>query len=165
MFPVLDSGNTDIDGLDTTNACFGGTAALLNAINWMESWAWDGRNALVVVADIAMYVNGNARPTGGWYAIAMLITPDPPLVIDRGMRAFHMSHVYDFYKPNMSSEYPVIDGQLSIKCFLSALDTCYKRYKEKAAKQLQARVTMKNLDYILFHTPFCKMARKTMARM
>jgi hypothetical protein len=43
-----DHDNTDIEGIDTTNACYGGTAALLNAIHWMESSAWDGRYALVI---------------------------------------------------------------------------------------------------------------------
>jgi hydroxymethylglutaryl-CoA synthase len=43
-----DNGNTDIEGIDTTNACYGGTAALLNAIHWIESSAWDGRLALVI---------------------------------------------------------------------------------------------------------------------
>lgn len=37
-----DSGNTDIEGIDTTNACYGGTASLFNAANWMESSYWDG---------------------------------------------------------------------------------------------------------------------------
>ena len=36
-------GNTCIEGIDTTNACFGGTAALFNAVNWVESSSWDGR--------------------------------------------------------------------------------------------------------------------------
>lgn len=36
------SGNTSLEGIDTTNACYGGTAALFNAINWMESSSWDG---------------------------------------------------------------------------------------------------------------------------
>ena len=34
--------NTNIEGIDTTNACYGGTAALFNAINWIESSYWDG---------------------------------------------------------------------------------------------------------------------------
>lgn len=38
-----DSGNTDVEGIDTTNACYGGTAALINAINWVESSSWDGK--------------------------------------------------------------------------------------------------------------------------
>jgi len=37
------SGNTNVEGVDTTNACYGGTAALFNAINWIESSSWDGR--------------------------------------------------------------------------------------------------------------------------
>ena len=35
-------GNTDIEGVDCINACYGGTAALFNAINWIESSSWDG---------------------------------------------------------------------------------------------------------------------------
>jgi hydroxymethylglutaryl-CoA synthase len=37
-----ESGNTEIEGLDTTNACYGGTAALFHAVNWIESSSWDG---------------------------------------------------------------------------------------------------------------------------
>ena len=37
-----DSGNTNVEGIDTTNACYGGTSALFNAINWIESSSWDG---------------------------------------------------------------------------------------------------------------------------
>jgi hypothetical protein len=31
------SGNTDLEGVDSTNACYGGTAALFNSVNWVES--------------------------------------------------------------------------------------------------------------------------------
>ena len=37
-----ESGNTNIEGVDTTNACYGGTQALFNAVAWVESSAWDG---------------------------------------------------------------------------------------------------------------------------
>lgn len=37
-----ESGNTDVEGIDTTNACYGGTASLFNAASWVESSAWDG---------------------------------------------------------------------------------------------------------------------------
>lgn len=51
-----------------------------------------------------------------------------------GTRSSHMEHVYDFYKPDLQSEYPVVDGKLSIQCYLGALDKCYQRYRSKAAK-------------------------------
>ena len=35
-----------------------------------------------------------------------------------------MEHAYDFYKPNLSSEYPVVHGKLSLQCYLSALGLC-----------------------------------------
>lgn len=35
-------GNNNIEGVDSTNACYGGTAALFNSIAWIESSAWDG---------------------------------------------------------------------------------------------------------------------------
>lgn len=45
-----------IAGIDSKNACYGGTAALLNSLAWVESSAWDGRYA-IVVAGIVSDVN------------------------------------------------------------------------------------------------------------
>jgi len=79
-----ESGNTDIEGIDTTNACYGGTNALFNTVNWMESSAWDGRYGLVVAGDIAVYASGNARPTGGCGVCALLVGPNAPIVMEQG---------------------------------------------------------------------------------
>ncbi|EAA11950.3 AGAP005847-PA [Anopheles gambiae str. PEST] len=160
-------GVTDLEGIDTTNACYGGTAALLNAINWIESSSWDGRLALVVCGDIAVYAQGSARPTGGAGAVAMLIGPNAPLRFERGLRATYMKHAYDFYKPDLSSEYPVVDGKLSIQCYLSALDACYQLYRKKFAQRhpdLVAPVTLDTFDAVIFHSPYCKLVQKSLAR-
>ncbi|KAL6005545.1 hypothetical protein ACLOJK_006112 [Asimina triloba] len=132
-------GNTDIEGVDSTNACYGGTAALFNCVNWVESSSWDGRFGLVVCADSAVlvYAEGPARPTGGAAAVAMLIGPHAPIVFESKYRGTHMAHVYDFYKPNLASEYPVclylvVDGKLSQTCYLMALDSCYKRFSSRS---------------------------------
>ncbi|BFZ00092.1 hypothetical protein BsWGS_03130 [Bradybaena similaris] len=161
-----ESGNTDIEGVDTTNACYGGTAALFNAINWVESSSWDGRYALVVAGDIAVYATGNARCTGGAGAVAILVGPEAPLVFDRGVRSSHMQHAYDFYKPDMASEYPVVDGKLSIQCYLHALDMCYDRYTTKAiAAGLRSDNTLDVGDAFVFHSPYCKLVQKSFARL
>lgn len=159
-------GVTDLEGIDTTNACYGGTAALFNAINWVESSSWDGRLALVVCGDIAVYAKGSARPTGGAGAIAMLIGPNAPLVFDRAVRATFMKHAYDFYKPDLSSEYPTVDGKLSIQCYLSALDKCYQLYRSKYLKQNPGatKVGLEQFDAVIFHTPYCKLVQKSLAR-
>lgn len=157
--------NTDILGVDCINACFGGTSAFLNAINWIESRDWDGRFAMVVVSDIAKYEKGPARPTGGAGAIALLIGPNAPIVVERGTIASHSEHVYDFYKPFSDWEYPIVDGQLSIQCYLSALDICYSKYQEKTQARFKEKISLDSFDHLVFHIPYCKLAYKSIARM
>lgn len=38
-----DCDNHEIEAVDTYNACYGGTAALFAATNWIESSSWDGK--------------------------------------------------------------------------------------------------------------------------
>nr|CAG8566236.1 2878_t:CDS:2 [Entrophospora candida] len=146
----VDSGNTDVEGIDTKNACYGGTSALFNSLDWVESSSWDGRYALVVAGDIAVYASGPARPTGGAGCVAMLIGKDAPIVFDRD-------------KPDLTSEFPVVDGHLSNSCYLKALDICYNRYIEKLEKVEDP--TIKFFDYALFHSPYCKLVQKSYARL
>lgn len=164
------SGNHNIEGVDCVNACYGGTNAVFNAVNWVESSAWDGRDAIVVAGDIALYKKGNARPTGGAGAVAMLIGTDAPIVFEPGMRGTHMAHAYDFYKPDLTSEYPYVDGHFSIKCYTESVDNCYKTYNAREAKlsngiAASAKTNIDRFDYVLFHAPTCKLVQKSYARM
>ncbi len=129
-----ESGNSDIEGVDCMNACYGGTNALFNSVAWVESSAWDGRYAMVVCGDIAEYAKGPARPTSGAGVVVMLIGANAPLVVERGVRATHMEHTYDFYKPNLHSPFPVVDGALSQSCYIKSVDKCYRGYVSKFAK-------------------------------
>ena len=171
-------GNTNIEGVDTVNACYGGTNALFNAINWVESSAWDGRDAIVCAGDIALYKKGNARPTGGAGCVAMLIGPDAPLAFEPGKRGTYMQHAYDFYKPDLTSEYPVVDGQYSVTCYTEAVDACYLAYNAREATLQKNGITngiheasddtktpLDRFDHVLFHSPTCKLVAKSYARM
>ena len=51
----------------------------------------------------------------------MLIGPNSKIVIE-DIRASFMDNEYDFYKPDPRSEYPLVDGHLSIKVYLNALE-------------------------------------------
>lgn len=172
------SGNTNIEGVDTVNACYGGTNALFNAINWVESSAWDGRDAIVVSGDIALYKKGNARPTGGAGCVAMLVGPNAPLAFEPGKRGTYMQHVYDFYKPDLTSEYPVVDGHFSVTCYTEAVDACYKAYNEREESLKNGATTngihngssesttpLDRFDHVLFHSPHCKLVAKSYARL
>jgi hydroxymethylglutaryl-CoA synthase len=176
-------GNTNVEGVDTVNACYGGTNALFNTVAWIESSAWDGRDGIVVAGDIALYKKGNARPTGGAGCVAMLIGPDAPLVLEPGMRGSYIVHAYDFYKPDLTSEYPIVDGHYSIRCYTEALDNCYKTYNAREEKlhshngvngvngvngtseTKETETPLDRFDYICFHSPTCKLVSKSYARL
>ncbi|KAL0234384.1 hypothetical protein PCE1_001420 [Barthelona sp. PCE] len=156
-------GNLDVEGCDTYNACYGGTNALFNACSWVESSSWDERWALVVSTDIATYATGPARPSGGAGAVALLIGPNAPIVLDP-LRASYSKHVYDFYKPDMTSEYPQVQGKLSLECYLAAIDGCYEGLARKHRNK-GGRFSLENCDFVCFHTPFNKMIQKATARL
>jgi len=163
-----DSGNFDVQAIDTTNACFGGTASLFHAIDWIESSNWDGRYAIVVCGDIAVYAAGPARPTGGAGAVAMLIGPQAPLVIDRGVRTHYMKNAYDFFKPDFTSEYPSVDGPLSNACYMEAVYNAYALFRKKFSHSNGLResdISVDLFDGLVFHAPYCKITSKALARL
>lgn len=165
MSLFADSGNTDIEGATVVNACYGGTSALLNALNWADSSSWDGRYAIVVAADIAVYADGPARPSGGCGAVAMLVGRDAPLPINLATRTSHASHVWDFFKPKMDSEYPEVNGALSQTCYLRALDSCYTNFvRKQSTSSGGAPFGLHSIDHFLFHSPYNKLVQKSLGR-
>ena len=159
------SGNTDIEGATVVNSCYGGTAALLNALMWVDSSSWDGRYAIVVAADIAFYAKGPTRPTGGCGAVAMLVGRNAPLKIDLRTRTTHATNVWDFFKPKMAPEYPEVNGGLSQKCYLQALDDCYTRYVAKRKAVAGEDSCIASTDYFLFHSPYNTLVQKSFGRL
>lgn len=119
----------------------------------------------------------------------MVIGPDAPLVFDAGLRGSYITHTYDFYKPDLTSEYPYVQGQLSLKCYTEAVDACYRAYNARE-KQLKSRTNgqtnghtngvtngngvhheetaaapLDRFDYMAFHAPTCKLVNKSYARL
>jgi len=177
------SGNHDIEGLDSKNACYGSTAALFNAVNWIESRSWDGRNAIVFAGDIAVYAKGGARPVGGAGACAILIGPNAPIICEP-IHGTYMDNTYDFYKPKLDSEYPVVDGPLSVTTYIAAMDGAYSAFRAKVAsstKAMNGHVNgethgktsdpkaifnlRRDVDYPVYHSPYGKQVQKGHARL
>ena len=164
----LFAGNTDIEGATIINACYGGTAALLNAFQWVESSGYDGRYAIVVAADIATYAPGPARPTCGCGAVAVLIGRDAPLVYNPKFRTTHASNTWDFYKPDHTVEYPTVDGALSQLCYYEALEDCYTRFCKKMESSTSSSTQVFDAttpDYFVFHAPYNKLVQKSYGRL
>ena len=150
----------DVEGVTCVNACYGGTAALFNTLAWARSAECRGRLGLVVAADIAVYAPGNARATGGCGAVAILVGAGAPLVVECGTRASHAEHVWDFFKPCMASEYPVVDGKLSQSVYMRSFDRCMESFHANSA----AAGVVAEPDFYVFHAPYNKLVQKTFGR-
>jgi len=94
-----------------------------------------------------------------------------------------MTNTYDFYKPRLDSEYPEVDGPVSVTTYTSALDAAYSRFREKTAKAKKIHsnghahvhgnglskegpsFSIDDIDYAIFHSPYGKQVQKGFGRL
>ena len=144
---------------EVKHACYGGTAGLINSIDRIARNTRHLEKALVIMTDIAHYgFENSGEATQGAGAVAMLVEKDPKLfTIDTTLNGIYSKSVFDFWRPS-GHDVPIVDGHYSIECYLDAL--------EGAAMDLAGNIGLKDeklmdmLDYVIYHMPFCNMAKK-----
>ena len=141
-----ESGNHNVEGVDTYHACYGGTAALLQCRNWVESRSWDGRWAITVTTDVSdgtkkyPFLNGGA-------AVAILVGPDAPLAFE-GARMSHMRHEWDFYKPvGWHAMAPHIDGPGAMQIYFDSIRACQRELRDREGGESW----VDGHDHLVFH--------------
>ena len=147
------------------HACYGGTVAIMNAINWVKSQHHKGKKALVITSDIAKYgLNSLGEPTQGAGTVAFIISDETEFVhFIPGLNAFYSKDVHDFWRPNGSLT-PMVDGKYSIDCYLDALEFCTKDLQENLSGEMGKNL-LDFVDYFIYHLPFTRMAFKAHCRM
>jgi hydroxymethylglutaryl-CoA synthase len=151
---------SDCRVFDVQHACYGGTAALRMAAAWVRSGFRPGRKALVIATDVARYdVGSPGEPTQGAAAVAMLVGDEPRVLeLLPYPEAVHTAEVMDFWRPTYRST-ALADGHYSMQCYLDALESCWHRFANGAELGLES------FDFLLYHTPFPKMAFKAHRRL
>jgi len=149
---------------DTQHACYGGTAGLMTALEWIASGSAGNRSALVICSDIARYGIATAgEPTQGAGAVAMVIGQNPAMLeLDVGISGTSSTHVHDFWRP-LGLREAQVDGHYSVQCYLDALADSYRGWKRRAIMRELVRddgLVSEKLARICYHVPFCKMAKK-----
>jgi hydroxymethylglutaryl-CoA synthase len=142
---------------EAKHACFGGTAGLFTALDWIASGSSRGRSALVICTDIARYeLRSAGEPTQGAAAVAMLVAERPRLLsLEPGISGSYSRDVNDFWRPLYRKD-AVVDGHHSVQCYLDALSGAYGAWKEVCAEaDLHAALARR-----CYHVPYGKMARK-----
>lgn len=137
-------------------ACYGGTAALQMAANFIASNASPGAKALIIATDVARAAGKMTylEPSQGVAGVAMLVSSKPDIfALDFGANGYHSYEVMDTCRPDPEIE--TGDPDLSLMSYLDCLEASYRAYTEKVAGvDLQT-----TFDYLAFHTPFAGMVK------
>uniref|UniRef100_A0A7S2NRK3 Hydroxymethylglutaryl-coenzyme A synthase C-terminal domain-containing protein n=1 Tax=Zooxanthella nutricula TaxID=1333877 RepID=A0A7S2NRK3_9DINO len=137
----------NVEGVDMYNACYGGQAAGLAVVNWVESDRWDGRYGLAIATDISE-AHSAAFFTVGAACTGTLFFPEAP-VAHHSHRSSAILHRLDFFKPvGWKSMAPLVDGKYSIDAYMTCIELCYATLRKK----LNDRPVFQVSDYNVFHT-------------
>jgi hydroxymethylglutaryl-CoA synthase len=151
---------------EVKHACYGGTAALMAAADWVRARRTTARRALVIAADIARYALGSpGEPTQGAGAVAMLVGLEPRALFLSEESGVHAANVYDFWRP-LDRREALVDGKFSVTCYLDALTGAFRSYRGLERPLLaDGEGLVDRLARVLYHSPFPKMAAKAHRRL
>ena len=140
---------------EVKHACYGGTLALKQAVEWKLSGAGEGQVALVIATDVALYAPEDpGEPTQGAGAVAMVV--DTPDVAAIDPRSFAWSEpAFDFWRP-VGEDFPRVDGPFSLDCYKRAAEHCFRAWLDGR----EADAAFGELAALCFHVPFPKMVKK-----
>lgn len=141
---------------EVKQACYGGTAALQMAFNFIASNASPGAKALVIATDLSKAaIRGSyVEPSQGAGAVAMLVGDQPGVFeLDLGATGSHSYEVMDSCRP--SPEIETGDSDLSLLSYLECLEHSFAAY----ASKVEGADFMETFDYLAFHAPFPGMVK------
>ena len=156
-------------GVETKFACVSGSYALYDNANWIRAGESEGKNALVVVSDIAKYDMGSSgEMTQGAGSVVMLLNDNPRLLeFDPKVTSTSIKDEYDFYRP-FGKETPIVHGQYSNLLYMIQVRKALEAYKKRVVStnliQMKDDETiLDHMDYINMHLPYSNMGKKALA--
>lgn len=146
---------------ETKHACYGTTAGLQTALDWIRSGSARGKKALILGSDIARYgLRTPGEPTQGAGAVALLVSENARLVAFEPDDVGTFAHdVNDFWRPLYSKD-AVVDGHYSVTCYLEGLAGAYRAYLERTTATRHEGPFSDRFGAIAYHVPYGKMAIK-----
>lgn len=139
---------------EAKQACFGGTAGLLTAYDYIAQHPT--RKALVLASDIARYgLDTSGEVTQGAGAIAMLISENPSILALNKDSVAYSQDIYDFWRPNYS-DVAFVDGKFSNEAYINFFNTTFEEYNRRY------QTSLNDFDALCFHMPYTKMGFKAL---
>ncbi|GAB5548988.1 MAG: hydroxymethylglutaryl-CoA synthase [Sandaracinaceae bacterium] len=144
-----------IRSYEVKHACYGGTLALQQAVEWRASGAARGKAALVIAADVSLYAEQDpGEPTQGAGAVAMVV--GAPTIAQLAPTSYVYSEpAFDFWRP-VGQAYPRVDGPLSLDCYKRGAFECFSQL----VGERDPHAVLDAFEALCFHVPFPKMVKK-----
>ncbi|KRN97888.1 hydroxymethylglutaryl-CoA synthase [Companilactobacillus kimchiensis] len=144
----------DIRAFEIKQACFGATAGLQTAYDFISNNP--GKKALVIASDIARYgIKTPGEVTQGAGSVAMLISQDPRVLKLDHKSVYKTRNVGDFWRPTFSKT-AFARGKFSNEIYVDFFKTLWEKYQTKYD------VTANDFSTMLFHIPYTKMGTKAL---
>jgi hydroxymethylglutaryl-CoA synthase len=146
------------------HACYGGTAGLQMAVNWVASGIARGAKALVIAADESrMHLGRPWEFVLGAGAAAVLVSDTPQIVeVELGKSGYWTQEISDLTRP--TSRVETGNSETSLLSYVDALEGAYAHYLERVDPLLDFDTFFsKNI----YHAPFGGMtfrAHRTLLR-
>jgi polyketide biosynthesis 3-hydroxy-3-methylglutaryl-CoA synthase-like enzyme PksG len=147
---------------EVKHMCYGGTAGLQMAVNFVLSQTSPGAKALVIATDLTHLTPRKgetadlsyAEPSFGAGAVALLVSDQPHLLqLDIGCNGYYGYEVMDAGRPVPDVEWGDVDLSL-----LSYLDCCEQSYRHYQSR-VEGVDYQDSFGYLAFHTPFGGMVK------
>jgi hydroxymethylglutaryl-CoA synthase len=144
--------SSKVRAVELKQACYAGTAALQTALGIVARRP--AEKVLVIASDVARYALGSAgEPTQGAGAVAMLVGAEPAVLAIEPASGVFTADVDDFWRPNDSTT-AIVNSRLSIVAYQKALLGAWQDLQEQGGPGIE------EIDALVYHQPFTKMAAK-----
>ena len=145
-----------VRAIEVKEACYGGTAALMMACDYVRAHAEKNPQVLVIAADIARY--GLATPgevTQGAGAVAMLVSTNPHVLEINDDSVVKSADIQDFWRP-VYQDTALARGKFSTEQYIQFFCDVWKEYCA------QNGCVFNDFAGLCFHLPYTKMGLKAL---
>ena len=142
--------------IEVKEACYGGTAALMMACDYVRAHAEKNPQVLVIAADIARY--GLATPgevTQGAGAVAMLVSANPHVLKINDDSVVKSADIQDFWRP-VYQDTALARGKFSTEKYIEFFCDVWQKYCA------QNDCNFNDFAGLCFHLPYTKMGLKAL---
>ena len=145
-----------VRSIEVKEACYGGTAALMMACDYVRAHAEKDPQVLVIASDIARY--GLATPgevTQGAGAVAMLVSANPHVLKINDDSVVKSADIQDFWRP-VYQDTALARGKFSTEQYIQFFCDVWQKYCA------QNGCNFNDFAGLCFHLPYTKMGLKAL---